>query len=51
MNIDWTIWRPVLAGHDTLVNVKYAWTIDDLFDAHEALDIQEEARKHEEKRQ
>lgn len=41
------IWRPVLAQLDTLVNVKYHWTIDDLMDAHEVLDIKEESeRRH-----
>ena len=32
------IWRPVLEGLDTLTNVKQAWTLDDLLDAHDALD-------------
>lgn len=31
-----------MAGLDTLTNVKNVWTIDDLHDAHEALDIKEE---------
>ena len=31
-----------MAGLDTLTNVKHHWTIDDLYDAHEALDIKEE---------
>ena len=34
-----------MAGLDTLTNVKYHWTIDDLMDAHEALDIKQEAEE------
>ena len=43
--MNWMIWRPVMAGLDTLTNVKYNWTIDDLFDSHEALDIKYEKEK------
>jgi hypothetical protein len=32
----------VLAGLDTLYNVKYAWSIEDLYDAIDALDIKDE---------
>lgn len=35
-----------MAGHDSLLNVKYRWTIDDLLDSHEALDIKEEMEQH-----
>lgn len=35
----------MLAKLDTLTNVKFNWTIDDLFDAHEALDIKDEAER------
>ena len=31
-----------MAGLDTLTNVQTLWNIDDLFDAHEALDIKAE---------
>ena len=31
-----------MAGLGTLSNVKNTWTIDDLLDSHEALDIKEE---------
>lgn len=34
-----------MAGLDTLTNVREAWTIDDLYDAHEALDIKEEVER------
>lgn len=40
------IWRPVIAGYGTLHEVKHLWTIDDLMDAHEALDIKEEAERY-----
>lgn len=29
-----------------LLDVKFKWTIDDLLDAHEALDIKEEMESH-----
>ena len=44
-SVNWAIWRPVLAGLDTLTNVKYSWSIDDLMDSHEALDIQHETEQ------
>lgn len=34
-----------MAGLGTLMEVRYQWTIDDIFDAHEALDIREEAER------
>lgn len=34
-----------MAGLDTLTNVQHVWTIDDLMDAHEALDFKEEAER------
>jgi hypothetical protein len=36
------IWRPVLAGLCTLEEIERSWTLDDLMDAHEALDIKAE---------
>jgi hypothetical protein len=36
----------VLAHCGTLLEVRNAWTIDDLMDAHEALDIQAEIEHH-----
>ena len=43
--MNWAIWRPVLDGLDTLTNVQEKWSIDDLADAHEALDIKAEAER------
>jgi len=40
------IWRPILAKITTLQEIEQHWSIDDLFDAHEALDIQQEAENH-----
>lgn len=34
--------RPVLAGMDGLITVQTEWSIDDLFEAHEALDVKQE---------
>jgi hypothetical protein len=35
-----------LAGLDTLTNIELNWSIDDVFDAHEALDIKNEQEMH-----
>lgn len=35
-----------MAGHGSLIEIKHKWTIDDLMDSHEALDIQEEIERH-----
>lgn len=35
-----------MCGTGSLVEVQYQWTIDDLFDAHEALDIKSEMEEH-----
>ena len=37
------IWRPVVAGFGTLNEVCFEWTIDDLMDANEVLDLKEAA--------
>jgi ABC-type uncharacterized transport system substrate-binding protein len=42
------LWRPVIAGYDTLSEVKYSWNIDDLFDSHELLDMKEEQDRRKE---
>jgi hypothetical protein len=39
-----------MAGHDTLLNVKYNWSIDDLMDSHELLDIQQEREREQAER-
>ena len=46
MNIDWSIWRIVLAQIATLKEIETYWSIDDLADANEALDIKAEAEDH-----
>ncbi len=43
-NINWYVWRPVLERIATLYEVETHWSIDDLADAHEALDIKQEAQ-------
>jgi hypothetical protein len=35
-----------MAGLGSLIDVKTKWTIDDLMDAHECLDIRDEADEH-----
>ena len=44
MNISWYLWRPVVERIATLQEIETHWSIDDLADAHEALDIQYEAQ-------
>ena len=46
MNIDWYLWRPVLARVATLTEIETRWSLSDLADAHEALDIQLEIQDH-----
>jgi hypothetical protein len=36
------VWRVVLSGNATLTEIETMWSIDDLGDANEALDIQAE---------
>jgi len=33
------VWRPILAGLATLHEIEEHWTLSDLLDAHEVLDI------------
>ena len=42
-NIDYFKWRPILEGIATLHEVDAHWTICDLADANEALDIRDDA--------
>jgi hypothetical protein len=42
ITVDWFIWRPIIAKVTTLREIEESWSIDDLLDAHEALDIQQE---------
>lgn len=39
INVDWFIWRPVLRQVATLQEIETHWTIYDLLDCHEALDV------------
>jgi len=41
--VDWRIWRIVTANIATLGEIQNYWSINDLADANEALDIKEEA--------
>jgi hypothetical protein len=43
MNVNWYLWRPVVERIATLHEIETFWSIDDLADAHEALDIRNEA--------
>lgn len=36
----------MIAGLDSYHNIAYRWNIDELFDAHEALDIKSEIEQH-----
>lgn len=40
------IWRPVLAQVATLHEILTYWTITELYDCHEALDIKTEAEEY-----
>ena len=40
------IWRPILAKIVTKKEMDEYWTINDLYDAHEALDIEQEAENY-----
>ena len=41
-NVNFFKWRPILEGITTLEEVNNSWTINDLADAHEVLDIKSE---------
>lgn len=38
-SVDWRIWRIVISKHATLQEIETHWSIDDLCDANEALDV------------
>lgn len=44
------LWTPVMAGFDGLINVQEKWSINDLADAHEALEIKAEMEQFYRKR-
>ena len=37
--MNWYLWRPILAKIATLYEIETHWSIDDLADAHEVLDV------------
>jgi hypothetical protein len=43
--VNWFIWRVVLDGVATLQEIETHWSIDDLADAHEALDARDAVRR------
>ena len=41
-NVDFWLWRPVLRKIATLEEIETHWSLTDMLDAHEALDIMDE---------
>ena len=39
------LWRPIMADLGRVIEVQVEWSIDDLANAHEALDIREEQER------
>lgn len=46
MNISYFKWRPVLEQVATLQEISDHWTINDLADCHEALDLMDSVKAH-----
>ena len=46
MNISYYKWRPVLEQVATLQEITDHWTINDLADCHEALDLMDSVKAH-----
>lgn len=46
MNIEWSVWRVIIEQVATLREIESYWSIDDLADANEALDIKHEAEAY-----
>lgn len=44
-SVNWDIWRPVMAGYGTLVEVQTQWSLDDLADALEAIEVSAECER------
>lgn len=44
-HLDWFTWRLVLANAATLMELDTYWSVVDMMDAHEALDLQDEAMR------
>lgn len=40
--MSWFVWRPILAGVTTLREIQEFWSLKDLMDANEALDVKAE---------
>ena len=45
VNVEFLIWRPILAGLTTLQEIETHWSFADLLDAHEVLDIKEDVEE------
>jgi hypothetical protein len=43
LNINWYIWRPVVRKIATYTEIMNSWTLNDLADCHEAMDLQDAA--------
>lgn len=46
MNISYYKWRPIIEGVASLQEIKEVWTINDLADCHEALDLRDSIKAH-----
>lgn len=44
--MNWSLWAPVMAGYGSLLDVKYKWSLDDLLDSLEAIEIKEQMEEH-----
>lgn len=44
MTVDWAVWSVVRAGLGRLNEVRDEWTLEDLFDAHDILNAEQNAR-------
>lgn len=42
----WYIWAPVIAGYASLYEVRQKWTIDDVADYAEAMEVKAEAEAY-----
>jgi len=43
--VDWAIWRPIIAKKTTLEEIERHWSVDDLADCHDAMDIDQEMQE------
>jgi len=49
MNINWDIWRVITSKIATKTEIEEHWTLSDIADANEALDIEGEMQAHQDK--